>query len=330
MRWLRAAGIALLALAALALLGWEVLALWIDGPRSRALAGALASLLVLASASLGRRARRSRAARLGLVLLPCAVLGWWLSLEPRLDRDWAPEYAELPRASLEGNRITFHNVRNFHYRSESDYDERWETRRFDLAQVHALDLFFSHWGSPWIAHTILSWQVEGEAPLAISIETRRERGERYSALLGFFRQFELYSVVADERDVIQLRTSVRGEQVFHYRLDVSPETARKLLRVYAEGMNRLALEPRWYHALTQNCTTTIRLLVLAAGIPAPFDWRVLANGRLPELLLERGAIASELPFEELRARSDVTQRGRDAGDAADFSARIRTGRDRAR
>jgi len=162
-------------------------------------------------------------------------------------------------------------------------------------------------------------------PLAISIETRRERGETYSALLGFFRQFELYSVLADERDVIRLRTNFRGEDVFLYRLDVYPETARKLLLVYAEGMNQIAVRPRWYNALTHNCTTTIRLLVQAAGIPAPLDWRMVANGYLPELLLERGAIKSSLPYEELRARSAVTQRGRDAGDAPDFSARIRAG-----
>jgi hypothetical protein len=325
MRWLRVPGVGLLALMWLALVSWEVMALWIDGPRARWFAGALAAGLVLGSGWLTWRARRSRAARLGLALLLGSVLWWWLSLEPRLDRDWSPEYAQLPTAEIAGDRITFHNIRNFHYRSETDWDEHWETRSYDLARLRALDIFFSHWGSPYIAHTILTWEFEDGLPLAISIETRRERGETYSALLGFFRQFELYSVIADERDVIRLRTNFRGEQVFLYRLDVSQETARKLLLVYAKGMNQIAVQPRWYNAATHNCTTTIRLLVQAAGIPAPFDWRMLANGYLPELLQERGAIAARLPFEELRARSEVTQRGRDAGDAPDFSARIRAG-----
>ncbi len=253
MRWLRATGVGLLALAACTLVAWEALALWIDGPRSRGLAGGLAAGLVLAAAWLGWQARRSRAATLGLVILLVAVLGWWLSLEPSLDRDWSPEYAQLPRAEIAGDRITFTNVRNFHYRSETDYDPHWETRSFELSKLRHLDIFFSHWGSPWIAHTIMSWEFEGEPPLAISIETRRERGESYSALLGFFRQFELYSVLADERDLIRLRTNFRGEDVFLYRLDVSPETARKLLLVYAEGMNRIAARPRWYNALTHNC-----------------------------------------------------------------------------
>jgi len=187
------------------------------------------------------------------------LLAWWLSLAPRNDRNWYRDVRVTPTAELDGDRLTVHGVRNFTYRSETDWDEHWEDRTYDLAKLRGLDLFMAYWGSPTIAHTIMSWEFEGGLPLAISIETRKEQGESYSAVRGFFRQYELYYVVADERDVIGLRTNQRGEQVFLYRLRTPRTRARQLLLSYVDAMNRLAKTPEWYNAFTHNCTTTIEL-----------------------------------------------------------------------
>jgi len=317
--WLAAApGLALAAL-------WAAGALWLDGPAWRPLAGALAAAFAGACLALAWRVRPGWKAALAVLALVAAVWLWWLRIPPRNDRDWLPDVARPARAVVDGDQLTIENVRDFHYRSETDYDERWETRRWDLARLQGVDLFLSQWDSPYILHTIASWTFADAPPLAISIETRKEKGEQYSALRGFFRQFELYYVVADERDVIGLRAGPRGERVRLYHVRMPVAEARALLLDYLREVNALADRPRWYNALTQNCTTAIRQHVRLAVRENPWSWKILANGFLDELMYERGTIDTSLPFAELRARSDVTERARAALDAPDFSQRIREG-----
>ncbi len=304
---------------------WAAAALWIDGPESRALAGALVAALALGVLVVLVLVRPFARSLVALALLALAVLAWWLRIPPSNDRDWQPDVAHPARAQIDANRVTIENVRNFAYRTETDYDARWETRSYDLDKLRGVDLFISFWGPTRIAHTIMSWEFEDSPPLAISIETRKEVGESYSALLGFFRQYELYYVVSDERDVIGVRDRLRGERTYLYRLAAPVERARELLLDYLAEVNSLAAKPDWYNALTQNCTTSIRNRVMHAGGHVPFSWKLLANGYLDELLYERGSIDRKLPLAELRTRSEVTERAKAAGMDADFSARIREG-----
>lgn len=304
---------------------WSALALWIDGPATPWQAWGLVAALVvgcLAFVVLLRPLWRAQLAVAAAVLL---VIGWWLTIPPHNDRDWLPDVARPPRATIAGNRVTIENVRNFEYRTETDYTERWETRTYDLAKLVGADMFLSFWGPTLIAHTIASWEFAEGPPLAISIETRKENGESYSALRGFFRQYELYYVVADERDVIRVRTNYRGEQAYLYRLRAPVAPARALLLEYLREVNRLADRPRWYNALTHNCTTAIRKHAQQVAAGRPWDWRILANGKLDELGYERGQIDTSLPFPELRAKSDITAKAKAADAAPDFSARIREG-----
>ncbi len=312
----------LLAVLALAV-AWAVAALAIDAPAPMATALATAVAIVGIAALVFVRPFGRKVVALSVVFL--AVLLWWSSLEARNDRPWLRDVARSPVAALDGDRLTIENVRDFHYRADGDYDERWETRTFDLSKLQGADLFLSYWGSPWIAHTIASFEFEGAPPLAISIETRKEKGEEYSAVLGFFRQYELYYVVADERDVIGVRTNHRGEDTYLYRVAMPLPRARALLLDYASDMNRLAAEPRWYNAATTNCTTVIRQRVQHVGASNPWDWRMLVNGRLDELMYERGTIDRSRPFPEIRAASAISGRAQAAGSAPDFSIRIREG-----
>jgi len=304
---------------------WSAAALWIDGPAARGLAGALAAGFVLGNLGILWWVRPMRRAVLVVLLLLVAARAWWFAIPPRNDRDWYPDVAQLTTATVAGNRLTVRNVRNFDYRSETDYTERWETRTYDLDQLRGVDLFLSFWGPTEIAHTIASWEFADGQHLAVSIETRKEKGEEYSAVRGFFRQYEVYYVVADERDVVRLRTNYRGEQAFLYRIRMPPERARALLLSYVAEINRLAEHPRWYHALTHNCTTTIRHHMQEVAPGRPWDWRFLANGHLPELGYERGTIDTSLPFAELQRRSDITARAKAADQDPAFSARIRDG-----
>jgi hypothetical protein len=304
-----------------AAIAWACAALYFDGPLFGWLAAAFGAAAVVALGFV----RPLWKSVIVVAVLFLAVVVWWLSLEPSNDRQWLPDVARLPTAEIDGDRVTIHNVRNFVYRSEFDYDEHWEERTYDLSKLQGVDLFLIYWGSPWIAHTIMSWVFGDGPPLAISIETRKEVGESYSAVRGFFRQFELYYVVSDERDVIRLRTDFRGEQVFLYHLIAKPEVERKVLLAYLDEINRLARKPRWYNALRYNCTTAIRHHVQSVTPGNPFDWRILVNGRLDELGYERGTIDQSLPFDELRRRSDITERAKRIEDDADFSRKIREG-----
>jgi hypothetical protein len=322
LRWIRNA---IIGFATCCLVAWGTLALHYAGPHPRGLADALAAMWLVGSivALLVVRPRRRGLMAFGVLLV--LLFGWWSSLRPRNDRAWFPDVDRTPTAELHGDLLTITNIRNFDYRSETDYTPHWETRTYDLSRLTGLDFFMSYWGSPTIAHTIMSWAFDDGQHLAISIETRKERGEEYSPIAGFFRQYELYYVVADERDVIRLRTNYRHENVHLYELRTPIDRARRILLDYVDAMNRLATQPEWYNAGTTNCTTTIRTHVMRIGVAIPWDWRLFANGHLDELLYERGTIDTSRPFAEVRAASVVDARALASDQDPSFSARIREG-----
>ncbi len=318
---LRIAVSLLLALAVL----WGAAALWIDGPDSRSLAGALAGGLVLI-AGVAAVWVRPWSRTVAAIFVPFVmVLAWWLALAPSNERDWQPDVARLPTATIDGSMLTVHNVRDFGYRGERDFTERWETRTYDLDTLVGFDIFVSFWGPTLYGHTIASWEFADGRHLAVSIETRKEVGEAYSALRGFFRQYELYYVVADERDLIGVRANQRGETLDLYRIAGSPNKGRDLLLDYMKEINSIAERPRWYNALTHNCTTTIWHHTKAVGAGLPLDWRLLANGYLVDLAYERGTVNTGTGLDELKRQSDITARVLAAGDRQDFSRAIRDG-----
>lgn len=251
---------------------------------------------------------------------------WWNTLSPSNDKDWAVDTSRIPYAEINADKLTMHNVRNFDYRSETDFSERWETRYYDLSKLKSVDLFLSYWGSPHIAHTIMSWGFENGDQLAVSIETRKDKTQEYSAIKGFFKQFTLAYVAADERDLIRLRTEYRKEDVYLYRFQNTPiSRARALLESYIKHINQLKDKPAFYHALALNCTSAITLHAQAINPGAlPTDWRLIANGHLDKLLYERNSIRTDMPFSDLRQLSHINQR---AGNlqGKNFSQGIREG-----
>jgi Domain of unknown function (DUF4105) len=310
----------------LLLTAWWTLALLIVGPDPAWLRIGLAVVYALGTLAIlwWLRPFVRALAVCGFALV--AMLIWWSTMQPSNDRDWQPDVARLARAEVRGDQLIFHNVRNFDYRTESDFTTRYEDRTYDLSALRGADFFMSYWGSPSIAHTIMSWQFENAPPLAISIETRKRKGQEYSSVKGFFRQYEIIYVVADERDVVRLRTNYRGEQVYLYRLKLPPALARALLLDYIDSINGLVEHPQFYNALVDNCTTSIRRHVEHVAPNAPtFDWRLLANGYLDQRLYEQSIVDTHLPFEELRRLSLIDGKAK-AGDLDPaFSQRIREG-----
>ncbi len=297
---------------------WSFGALWYDGPW-RPLA-ALFVVGALAAVVFVRRAQLVVAGGIAVVVV------WWLTLRPTNTADWQPDVAQLGWAEVNGDEVTLHNVRNCEYRTEMDYTPRWETRTVRLSQITGIDLALDYWGSPWIAHPIASFQFADTPPVCFSIETRKKAGQRYSAIGGLYRQYELIYTVAEERDVIRLRTNYRREQIYLYRTAASPAQARERFLEYARTLNAIRERPRWYNAITTNCTTSIRDQHPAAK-RAPWDWRILLNGKGDELMYERGTIVTDgLPFAELKQRALIDAAAQAANDSPDFSALIRAGR----
>lgn len=299
---------------------WAFGALWYDFPQASLrpwVAGGFGLVVLLVVVLVKPRWRAKLAVALGIVL----VMLWWLNLQPRQYREWKPEVAVTPHAVIEGEVVTLYQVRNFEYRTEEDFTPRYETRRFDLRKLRGVDLFVNYWGSPYMAHPIVSYDFGGDGRVCFSIETRPEKGEAYSAIGGLYRQFELIYIVADEADVVRVRTNFRkGEDVYLYRLNAP--YARESFLEYVRTINELHERPRWYNAITNNCTTAIRHQRNASERP-PWDWRMLVNGLGDQLLYERGAFDRSLPFAELKRVSHINPRA--AGGADGFSERIREG-----
>ncbi len=252
-----------------------------------------------------------------------AVTLWFLLIPPSNHRDWLPDTAVLPYAEVSSERVTIHNIRNSDYRTEADFTVAHYDKSFDLAALKSVDFFVVYWGSPMIAHTMMSFGFEGGGYVCFSIETRKEKGESYSAIKGFFRQFELTYVVGDERDLVRLRTNYRGEQVYLYRLNTDLAVARLVFLDYLKQVNRLKARPEWYNAVTANCTTLIRGHTKPYARNARFDWRILLNGRIDEMAYERQSLDQSLPFEQLKERSLINARARAADQDSAFSQRIR-------
>lgn len=299
---------------------WAFGALYYDANR---LAACLLGLALLVALIAIPRQERKLAATLAAFL---AVLIWWRTLQPSQSRNWQPDVSQTGWAEVRGDEIVFHNVRNCEYRTETDYTPRWETRTVRLSQLLGVDLAVNYWGSPYMAHPIASFQFADAPPLCFSIETRKELGESYSAIGGIYRQFELFYVVADERDVIRVRTNFRqGEDVYLYRTTLSAQGARERLLEYVAALNALHERPRWYNALTTNCTTTIRSQRYE-GKRMPWDWRILVNGKGDQMMFGRGfLLTGGLPFEEFKRRSHINAAAKASNNAPDFSTRIRQG-----
>ncbi|WP_166442606.1 DUF4105 domain-containing protein [Phragmitibacter flavus] len=253
------------------------------------------------------------------------LLIWWASIRPTHDRVWKIEQGVLPRAVVEGDMVMLNGMRNFDYRTKSDFEVRYEERVVDLAKIKAVDFFISYWKPGPVAHTFVSFVFEDEdtPPVCVSIEARLENGEVYSALASCFKQAELIYVVGEERDIVGSRMGVRGEQVYRYRTRATPEQARRLFVTYLESINELADQPEFYHLLRNNCTVNIDRHASRDGKGSPFDLRLLLNGYVDQFMYEKGVLDTSVPFEELRRRALIDDKVISQETPADFSERIR-------
>ena len=249
-------------------------------------------------------------------------------IRPSNDHDWTPDVARLPTATVDGDTVTFRNIRDFDYRTEDDYTPRYYDKSFDMRKLETADMVVSYWAGEAIAHIFVSFGFGDQGHIAISAETRKEKGESYSTLAGFFRNYELIYLLGDERDLIRVRTNYRRpeERVYLYRLHPPRENLVRFFTDYVETLQQLEREPEFYNTLTTNCATNFFIHTRANPKAPPWSWQILASGYIPEYAYKLGAVDTALPYEELKRRSLVNEAAHEADEDADFSRRIRVGR----
>ncbi|PYG27206.1 uncharacterized protein DUF4105 [Pelagimonas varians] len=259
------------------------------------------------------------------VAVLAVVLVWWNTLIAPADRQWAPEVSRQVTGVIDGDQLRLSNLRDFVWTTPEEYTENWIDTEYDLSQLQTTDVFLSYWGPQYMAHLIVSFGFANGDQLAWSVEVRRAQGGGFSPIADMFKANTLSILAASERDVVGLRSNARGEDVHLYRLKVTPEAARNILEQYVQDATDLAKTPRWYNSLFTNCTTVVFQIMSAVGSGQPIDWRVIANGYLPEYAYEHGAVNTDVPLEQLRELGRIAPRALAHGLVPGFSAAIRQG-----
>ena len=253
------------------------------------------------------------------------LLVWWKHLHPSNDREWADDVSQAVGGNIEGNVVTLDKVRDFVWRTKTDYVQRCgapqlrsRAARFArhdrvvlvaaLHRAHA-DLVRLRLGSP---RRFLGRDQTPEAP-------------SFSEVGGYFKEFELVIIAAEERDIVRLRTNVRREQTYLFRLNFPPEVMRTLFLSYVTEANELKDTPRFYHTISSNCTTVLYAMLKRIVGRLPFSYRVLLSGYMPEYFYSIGRLDIRYPLAELRALGYISERGRMADQSPTFSADIRRG-----
>lgn len=262
------------------------------------------------------------------LILALPLLSYFIFLlvtNPSNDLDWSEDQAVLAYAEIKDNKVEIKNIRNFTYRSETDYSANYYDKTFDLEKLQTLDFIvepFSEWDGA--AHTFLSFGFEGDEYLSVSVEIRKEKGEEYSPFKGLFRQYEIMYVIADENDVVKLRSNHRKNDVYIYPAKVSAETIQKVFLDILNRVNHLKDKPEFYNTLTNTCTTNIvRHINTITPKTIPWNLKVLFPGYSDRLAYDLDLIDTDLTFGKIRDHFRINERALEYKDSPDFSVKIR-------
>ncbi len=243
---------------------------------------------------------------------------------PSANRDWAADQKVMPAVTMRGNLVEIRGVRNFRYRSASEFEPVYETRTYDLAKLDSVWFIVERFGEKrGLAHTFLSFGF-GDEYVAISVEIRKRRGAVYSPLKGLFRQYELMYVIGDERDLIGLRTNHRRDVTYLYPVRATPEAIRRVFTDMVRRAGALGRRAEVSNTLTNSCTTNIvRHVNSISKRRIPFSMRLVLPAYADSLALEIGLIDSDLPLAEARQTHRIDTIAQEAGIGAGFSHLIR-------
>jgi hypothetical protein len=246
-------------------------------------------------------------------------------VRPSNQRDWSPELVKTPSASVEGNLVAIRNIRNNRYLTDDEFVVDYYDREIQLQDIQTVDFLVVPFKVKAIAHTMVSFGLSDGTYLALSVEVRKEKGEKYNPVLGLGRQFELIYVLGDEKDLVRVRTEHRDAEVYVYPSVATPRQAQALFVDMMERVNKLAVEPEFYHSIANNCTTNLAGHVNEVSPKKiNYGWRVLLPGFSAKYAYDLGLLDNRIPFEELQKIALVNDLALKHRDAPDFSQRIRS------
>ena len=252
----------------------------------------------------------------------------YMMLKPSNDRSWVNDNDKLANADFEGDFVTIKNIRDFNWRSTRDYDERWIEKKFNLNEVTKIWFILEYFDPKkrQMAHTILGFEFKDGSRICCSIEVRRERGEKYHPIRGFFKQYELIYVWATERDVIGVRTRCRRKSVTHLfeAIVLGPGNERRMLESYLNRTNKLFKSPEWYNTMTNTCTTNIvnHVNEVYPG-RVPRAIAIFLPGLSPKILYKNNLVKIDTSIENTLEKSIIDDKAKDWDGESDFGNFIR-------
>lgn len=258
------------------------------------------------------------------IFLLVVLASIYSSRTPSNNRDWSADQALLPYAVFKENTVNLFNVRNFTYASTTKYTMNYYNKEYNLDQLSSVDYIVEPFEGIGAAHTFLSFGFNDGNYVAISVEIRKEKGETFSPLKGLLRSYELMYVIADEQDVIKLRTNYRKDSVYLYPVQTSRENMRALFVDMLNRANTLGDTPEFYNTLTNTCTTNIaRHINNISPHKIPWDLRLLLPKNSDALAYELGFINNSIPLEDLRKKHLINEKALQYANDDNFSALIR-------
>ncbi len=259
-----------------------------------------------------------------IVIVAYAVIV--LSRKPSLNRNWSPDQAVVPSVDfLDGDKLHIKNIRDINYRTIRDYDLRFYDKEITLADVQTAWLAISPFGGPGAAHAFLSFGLKDGTYIAVSIEIRRKKGQSFSPIKAFTRQFEIMYVIAAETDVIRLRTNCTKYIVRLFPIQAEKQLIQTVFLDVMKRADKLGKTPEFYNTIWNNCTTNIiRHARRFSQKPIPFwNFRYLFPETLDKIAYRLNIIDTHLTYEAARDHFDITERAMACDEGDDFSAAIR-------
>lgn len=234
----------------------------------------------------------------------------------------------MARATIAGTMVRLDSLRSFRHRGAGQVTPAWTSRTYDLDQLTSvwfvLTPFSRQWRGP--AHSFVTFGFGDSQFVSISVEARRETGERYGALAGLFRSFELIYVIGEEPDLIGQRAAFGDFPVYLYPIRAPRERIRAMFVAMLGRANALRERPEFYNTLTSNCTSNlVRHVNTVVPETIPGGLKTIFPGYTDEVAHRLGLLDTRLPLEEARARFRINEAAREAMHAPDFSRRIRAG-----
>ncbi|MEM6481346.1 MAG: DUF4105 domain-containing protein [Pseudomonadota bacterium] len=287
-----------------------------------ALVAGWTSLIIAAALIILTRARSRRKGWAALIAASVVTIGWYKTIQPEQNRDWAIDVSRGVTADIQGESVLLSDVRDFQWHDATNATPNWSTYHYDLTKLDSVDMITSVWDSPDIAHLLVSFGFSDEQRVVFSVEIRKEAHEDFNTTGGFFRQFELVLIAATEDDIVKLRTNHRKEDVRLYPVALNADQRRDLFLAYVALAQQLEAKPKFYNTLTANCTTIVFGLAKQVLPDLRADWRIVMSGHLPEYVEANNGFEGTMPLEDRIAAAAITEKAQNYA-GAEFSTAIR-------